>query len=421
MTLTPLTPSEVEHYMKLCIVLAHDALPAQEVPVSAMYVHLPTRTIISSSFNQTVVKKNAIRHCEVECLYQVQEKIKFVLAEMIKEFDLAQTNLENANFSPQTPLLSTPPSNILPVYTQINTADPIPSPLPSTTLTHLESVPVLSSYFHIIPSASTTTPIPTSLTTTRLELTRDSVDRLLHKPFEPFSRTLMAEILHKVASDIACIVSVEPCIMCTGVLTNSGVKYVYAGCGNDKFGGCGSIVNSHFNYSIFVDGDSTDKKEGIIDPAMVRSPYGFIYHQNNTNNDQMIPHSTLPPHSLTSIPHPTYTTHQPQSPWVFTVPSAEGLVNNALSSFEFKKQFLYEQGCLENEAIEALQTFYLRGNPNAPVEKRQRQLMGGDGDGDGDGEGEHEFRSVDSAAQITHDNMSCNESLESDTKRPRHL
>jgi len=43
------------------------------------------------------------------------------------------------------------------------------------------------------------------------------------------------------------------------------------------------------------------------------------------------------------------------------------------------------------------------------------------GDGDGDGEGEHEFRSVDSAAQITHDNMSCNESLESDTKRPRHL
>ncbi|GIL47711.1 hypothetical protein Vafri_4474 [Volvox africanus] len=37
-------------------------------------------------------------------------------------------------------------------------------------------------------------------------------------------------------------VTVEPCIMCAGALSLLGFRQVYFGCGNDRFGGCGSIL-----------------------------------------------------------------------------------------------------------------------------------------------------------------------------------
>ena len=40
-------------------------------------------------------------------------------------------------------------------------------------------------------------------------------------------------------------VTVEPCIMCAGALSLVGMGRVVFGCGNDKFGGCGSILSVH--------------------------------------------------------------------------------------------------------------------------------------------------------------------------------
>lgn len=40
-------------------------------------------------------------------------------------------------------------------------------------------------------------------------------------------------------------VTVEPCIMCAGALSLLGFGRVYYGCGNDRFGGCGSILPIH--------------------------------------------------------------------------------------------------------------------------------------------------------------------------------
>lgn len=37
-------------------------------------------------------------------------------------------------------------------------------------------------------------------------------------------------------------VTVEPCIMCASALRQVGIKAVYYGCGNERFGGCGSIL-----------------------------------------------------------------------------------------------------------------------------------------------------------------------------------
>ncbi|KAH9921495.1 cytidine deaminase-like protein [Epithele typhae] len=37
-------------------------------------------------------------------------------------------------------------------------------------------------------------------------------------------------------------VTVEPCIMCASALRQMGIKEVFYGCGNDRFGGCGSVL-----------------------------------------------------------------------------------------------------------------------------------------------------------------------------------
>ncbi|KAH7908927.1 tRNA specific adenosine deaminase [Hygrophoropsis aurantiaca] len=37
-------------------------------------------------------------------------------------------------------------------------------------------------------------------------------------------------------------VTVEPCIMCASALRQLGIKEVFYGCENDKFGGCGSVL-----------------------------------------------------------------------------------------------------------------------------------------------------------------------------------
>lgn len=46
-----------------------------------------------------------------------------------------------------------------------------------------------------------------------------------------------------VFSDCYLYVTVEPCIMCAAALRLIGVKRVIFGCGNERFGGCGSVLN----------------------------------------------------------------------------------------------------------------------------------------------------------------------------------
>ncbi|KAI8984948.1 tRNA specific adenosine deaminase [Trametes punicea] len=43
-------------------------------------------------------------------------------------------------------------------------------------------------------------------------------------------------------SDTTLYVTVEPCIMCASALRQMGIREVYYGCDNDRFGGCGSVL-----------------------------------------------------------------------------------------------------------------------------------------------------------------------------------
>lgn len=45
-------------------------------------------------------------------------------------------------------------------------------------------------------------------------------------------------------------VTVEPCIMCASLLRQYRIKCVYFGCGNERFGGTGSVLSIHSDPSV---------------------------------------------------------------------------------------------------------------------------------------------------------------------------
>ncbi|CAF5001430.1 unnamed protein product [Rotaria magnacalcarata] len=47
----------------------------------------------------------------------------------------------------------------------------------------------------------------------------------------------------KLLSESILYVTCEPCIMCTGALRLAGITKVVYGCSNDRFGGCGSVLD----------------------------------------------------------------------------------------------------------------------------------------------------------------------------------
>ncbi|RPD62095.1 tRNA specific adenosine deaminase [Lentinus tigrinus ALCF2SS1-6] len=55
-------------------------------------------------------------------------------------------------------------------------------------------------------------------------------------------KELTPEITEYPLSNTILYVTVEPCIMCASALRQMGIKEVYYGCDNDRFGGCGSVL-----------------------------------------------------------------------------------------------------------------------------------------------------------------------------------
>lgn len=51
--------------------------------------------------------------------------------------------------------------------------------------------------------------------------------------------------LKSIWSSIDLYVTVEPCVMCARILRNLNLRAVYYGCKNERFGGCGSVMNIH--------------------------------------------------------------------------------------------------------------------------------------------------------------------------------
>ncbi|KAI0352752.1 cytidine deaminase-like protein [Trametes cingulata] len=55
-------------------------------------------------------------------------------------------------------------------------------------------------------------------------------------------KQLTPEVTEYPLSETTLYVTVEPCIMCASALRQMGIKEVFYGCDNDRFGGCGSVL-----------------------------------------------------------------------------------------------------------------------------------------------------------------------------------
>uniref|UniRef100_A0A803LRG3 CMP/dCMP-type deaminase domain-containing protein n=1 Tax=Chenopodium quinoa TaxID=63459 RepID=A0A803LRG3_CHEQI len=94
-------------------------------------------------------------------------------------------------------------------------------------------------------------------------------------------------------SNCVLYVTCEPCIMCAAALSFVGLKEVYYGCANDKFGGCGSIFSLHSTNSEHsnVAEAKGSKCTGGIMASEVVSLFQTFYERGNPNAPK--PHRTV--------------------------------------------------------------------------------------------------------------------------------
>lgn len=52
----------------------------------------------------------------------------------------------------------------------------------------------------------------------------------------------------KILNEADLYVTVEPCVMCASMLRQYGIRSVYFGCWNERFGGTGGVLNIHSEY-----------------------------------------------------------------------------------------------------------------------------------------------------------------------------
>ncbi|KAG1740062.1 cytidine deaminase-like protein [Suillus lakei] len=63
-------------------------------------------------------------------------------------------------------------------------------------------------------------------------------------------KELTSESSRYPLADTVLYVTVEPCIMCASALRQLGIKEVFYGCENDKFGGCGSVLGVNARHPV---------------------------------------------------------------------------------------------------------------------------------------------------------------------------
>jgi tRNA-specific adenosine deaminase 2 len=123
-----------------------------------------------------------------------------------------------------------------------------------------------------------------------------------------------------ILSNCDLYVTCEPCIMCAAALSKLGIRKVYFGCHNERFGGNGSILSVHIDaYK-----SSSAQKVGVTDASAAKS--------------------------------------------------SECRQECAAVGSKLYHNYDVEAGLLKEEAIELFQNFYTSENRRAPEAKRKRKV-----------------------------------------------
>ncbi|BFZ61502.1 tRNA(adenine34) deaminase [Saitoella coloradoensis] len=75
--------------------------------------------------------------------------------------------------------------------------------------------------------------------------TNKSLNGTRHAEFIGIDAILALGHPPSIFEEIDLYVTVEPCVMCASALRQLRIRRVYFGCGNDRFGGCGSVFKIH--------------------------------------------------------------------------------------------------------------------------------------------------------------------------------
>ena len=137
-----------------------------------------------------------------------------------------------------------------------------------------------------------------------------------------------ADISKGMLSTCDLYVTCEPCIMCAAALSKLGIRKVYFGCHNDRFGGNGSILSVHSD----------------------------AYSNNNNSVGQSTNSSSAEVDAIDAVSERVKDTYQSQ-----------------VSSNSYHK-YDVQAGLLRDEAIELFQHFYTSENRRAPEAKRKRKV-----------------------------------------------
>ena len=85
-----------------------------------------------------------------------------------------------------------------------------------------------------------------------------------------------------ICKDVTLYVTVEPCIMCAYALRIARISRIVFGCSNERFGGCGSVLNVYDNKTL-QKGSSTIH-EGVLKDDAITLLHKFYEGENpNTN------------------------------------------------------------------------------------------------------------------------------------------
>ncbi|KAI8340015.1 cytidine deaminase-like protein [Chlamydoabsidia padenii] len=121
----------------------------------------------------------------------------------------------------------------------------------------------------------------------------EAIDEILkHHPIEIFQSTDL-------------YVTVEPCVMCASALRQIGIRQVYFGCGNEKFGGNGSVFDIHSDQRLLNTGSKPYPSQGgfLYEEAVIL--LRKFYVRENTNapvpkkKTRRILKTQVPAHKLT--------------------------------------------------------------------------------------------------------------------------
>lgn len=142
-------------------------------------------------------------------------------------------------------------------------------------------------------------------------------------------------------------VTVEPCVMCAGLLRQLGIRKVYFGAVNDKFGGTGGVFSIHMNSIRPQDKAALGAKHGLSDKTNA--------NDGSTNNASAPAPSTSRPASIRSqssqIPAKT-----PGGQYHVPMSNPDGDGGNVEPGFEI------EGGWGRDEAVGLLRRFYVQEN-----------------------------------------------------------